>query len=641
MAVTTDEFWDIMNPDKKDQYAIIQPTRELTLFYSTEHDRKLVEKVENKINLQVSSSFGGSALCFATPRVITLHGRHSADVDLLCANYNGIIISTSSDRHIISWDGRQGIPSKKLERYMRRCETCKCDSTGGMKNCITWPVRAICMSEKVDLVAAGFDDGVVRVWDVNSGQVIHILKDTVEDIEQMTPANTCSTSEKVACLQIIVPNLYSSYDTSESMSDKKTPAILLATYQNGYFREWDLISGLVSHTVFTNQKGGISCLFVVENNKQNYIQDELHIFTGARDGSVKCWNRTVYNPENESSSNNLYCRNMWKLLYTIPGNLGNAITSVAAKVFEKSCFGIVVTGAANGEVRVYDYLTGQPIVTLSCGISEKHQHEKECVGRFQRKSFINQDLSEEYDYELPDKAKDNVSHKDAITNIIIHKLKEEYCPCGYTVENDARLVKNPNVSIKRCHGAEGEWEIWILETHFLEPIERIDSSGNYDDIEFKIQTVPLVSESDLIIEEQRKNRKNRYKQSNRENAEELKGFVRRSKTILTKGKFVLNPSFPFEHHNQNHTYVYNLEGYMQGQVVDYRQRNRKRSGSISNRVCPDNIKNDRKSTSEEDEMDEVLPFSYIRQIVKMGEYGIAITYGNFIKVILFENLNDG
>ncbi|CAG8842758.1 28327_t:CDS:2, partial [Racocetra persica] len=38
MAVTTDKFWDIMNPDKKDQYAIIQPTRELTLFYSTEHD---------------------------------------------------------------------------------------------------------------------------------------------------------------------------------------------------------------------------------------------------------------------------------------------------------------------------------------------------------------------------------------------------------------------------------------------------------------------------------------------------------------------------------------------------------------------------------------------------------------------------
>ncbi|CAG8842029.1 7005_t:CDS:1, partial [Racocetra persica] len=181
----------------------------------------------------------------------------------------------------------------------------------------------------------------------------------------------------------------------------------------------------------------------------------------------------------------------------------------------------------------------------------------------------------------------------------------------------ARLVKNPNVPIKRCHGAEGEWEIWILETHILEPIERIDSSGNYDDIEFKIQTVPLVSESDLIIEEQRKNRKNMYKPSNRENAERLKGVVSRSKTILTKGNFVLNPSFPFENHNQDHSYVYNLEGYMPGQVVDYRQRNKKRSGSISNRVCPDNIKNDRKSTSEEDEMDEVLPFSYIRQVVKM------------------------
>ncbi|CAG8787216.1 10684_t:CDS:1, partial [Cetraspora pellucida] len=124
---------------------------------------------------------------------------------------------------------------------------------------------------------------------------------------------------------------------------------------------------------------------------------------------------------------------------------------------------------------------------------------------------------------------------------------------------------------------------------------------------------------------------------------ELKGFVRRPKTTLTKGNFVLSPSFPFENHNQNHSYAHNHEdGYMQGQVVDYRQRNKKRSGSLSNRVYPDKINKDQKSSSfrEEDEMDEVLPFAYIRRVVKMGEYGIAVTYGNFVKVILFEELND-
>ncbi|CAG8542563.1 24646_t:CDS:2, partial [Cetraspora pellucida] len=768
IAATTDKFWDIMSLDKKDQFAIIQPTRELTLFYGTEHDNdidtsyssnsninwkfitkkslktfilslkfitvpaiiiifltsflvgyslpldliirktgKSVEKVGNKIILPVSSPSGSSTLCFATLRVITLRGRHSADVDLLCANFNGVIISTSTDRHITSWDGRQGIPLKKLERYMRRCETCKCDSTGGLKNCITWPVRAICMSEKIDLVAAGFDDGVVRVWDINSGQAIYILKYTVEDIEQMTPAinHTC---EKVTCLQIVVPNLHSSYDTSESTSNKKIPSMILATYLNGYFREWDLISGQIAHTVFTNQKGGISCLFVVDDEKQNYIQDELHIFTGARDGSVKCWSRTVHNPEDESRSNNSYCKSMWKLLYTIPGKSRNAITSIAAEVVKtkKSCTGIVVTGAANGEVKVYDYLTGQPMVTLSCGTFGKHHNAKECGEQllFQRKLFTNQDLLEKYGYELPDKTKGNVSHKDVVTNVIIHKLKEECCPCGNTVETSgfsittssldekvyfwqlirntincacmvsnisdfttddnnnkdasgrhwddivtkflgcvnqpggsaigffrgnifgARHAKNSNASIKRCHGAEGEWEVWILDTHILEPIERIDGSENYD-IEFKVKTVPLVDESDLTIEEQRNNRKNTHKPSNLENVE-LKGFVRRPKTTLTKGNFVLSPSFPLENQNQNHSYVHNHEeGHMQGQVVDYRQRNKKRSGSVSNRVCPDKINNDQKSSSfrEEDEMDEVLPFAYIRRVVKMGEYGIAVT----------------
>ncbi|CAG8676909.1 17298_t:CDS:2, partial [Cetraspora pellucida] len=504
-----DKFWDIMSMDKKDQFAIIQPTRELTLFYSTEHDngidtfysfnnyinwklitknslktfilslkfitvpaiviifltsflvgyslpldliiRKTGKSVGNKIILPVSSLSGSSALCFATLRVITLRGRHSADVDLLCANFNGVIISTSTDRHITSWDGRQGIPLKKLERYMRRCETCKCDSTGGLKNCITWPVRAICMSEKIDLVAAGFDDGVVRVWDINSGQAIYILKYTVEDIEQMTPTinHTC---EKVTCLQIVVPNLHSSYDTSESTSNKKTPSMILATYLNGYFREWDLISGQIAHTVFTHQKDGISCLFVVDDEKQNYIQDELHIFTGARDGSVKCWSRTVHNPEDESKSTNSYCRSMWKLLYTIPGNYRNAITSIAAKVVKtkKSCVGIVVTGAANGEVKVYDYLTGQPMVTLSCGTFEKHHNAKECGEQllFQRKLFTNQDLLEKYGYELPDQAKGNVSHKDAVTNIIIHKLKEECCPCGNTVETSGFSITTSSLDEK-------------------------------------------------------------------------------------------------------------------------------------------------------------------------------------------------
>ncbi|CAG8826483.1 19411_t:CDS:2, partial [Gigaspora rosea] len=171
------------------------------------------------------------------------------------------------------------------------------------------------------LVAAGFEDGVVRVWDINSEQAIHILRDTVEDIEQVTSTtNHHSAKERVTCLQIVVPTSHYSmpttptsergysYSTSRSISDQKPAAILLATYQNGYFREWDLDSGQIIHAVNTNQKS-------------------------ARDGSVKCWIRSVYDSEDESdNTSNKQHKSSWKLFYTIPGEFGNAITSVAAKV---------------------------------------------------------------------------------------------------------------------------------------------------------------------------------------------------------------------------------------------------------------------------------------------------------------------
>src|SRR6185312_4601299 len=47
-------------------------------------------------------------LRLTTPRVVTLRGRHAADVDLLCAGSNGVIISTSADKRITSWEGHHG-----------------------------------------------------------------------------------------------------------------------------------------------------------------------------------------------------------------------------------------------------------------------------------------------------------------------------------------------------------------------------------------------------------------------------------------------------------------------------------------------------------------------------------------------------
>ncbi|CAG8580559.1 13472_t:CDS:2, partial [Dentiscutata erythropus] len=731
-----DGFRSIVNLDKKNQFIEIRPTRYLTLSYNTEHDNyrsfhpfsdnlnwklikasikslvwffkifllpiigiiiaisflmglllptDLVIRISRFFKRPTTSSFrSSSTLYYTAPRIVTLRGHHSADINFLCANLNGVIITSATDKHITLWDGKQGVPLRKLERYMRRCETCKCNSTGGMKSCISWPVRAMCMNEKLDLAAAGFDDGVVRVWDTKSGQVTFILKsneNTVEDVEQMSAINDHSVKERVTCLQIIVTAL-NPQSKSKSTSDQKTSAILLATYRNSYFREWDPVSGQNTHTIFTNQKGGINCLFVVDGEKQIYDLDKIHIFTGARDGSVKCWIRTI---------NDVNSTSMWNLLYTIPSDFGNAITSIAAKVISTK-IGIVITGAIDGEVRIYDYHTGQLIEILSHGTFGKKnlakENKEQLLFNRQKQKNTGGFSSEQNLFE-----KDVISHQDEITNIIIHLHKEESCPCGNTEESSGftiitssldekvnfwqlfrnvvdcactsfligeftinnydigdaserkvswwdsviikfigfvrqpdgsaivflkenvigvRRAKNSHMPIKKCHSTEGEWEVWSLDINnirTLESTEEIDNSDNSIHTEFRVKTIPLVSEDDLIVEKQRKNKKQR----NSENVEELKGFIRKRRDNS------------FNNHYQNYSHVYNEKDYVQGQVVDFRQRSQKQ------RLHPDNSRN----IGKDDEMNEMLPFAYIRQVIKVGGNGIAIAYGNFVKVILF------
>jgi WD40 repeat protein len=728
---------------------------------------------EKKISLPASPYRNSSFI--TTPQVVTLRGCHSADISLLCANPNGMIITTAKDKHITSWDGRQGVSLKKLERYMRKCDSCKCGITGGMKKCISWPVRAMCMSEKIELAAAGFEDGVVRVWDIDSGQATFILKDTVEDVESVMSAVSGHTAkERVTCLQFVVPTSSSSIPQTPTCekgcinfsirpaSTQQAPSMLLAAYRNGYFREWDLVSGRIVHTIATNQKGGISYLCVVDDGELDYNQDDLYVFTGARDGSVKCWIRTSYYSENEtalSTDLNGLRKSRWKSTYTIPGEAGNAITCIAAKVVktENSTYGIVITGTADGGTRVYDYFTGKPINSLSRGTifnqKEKEQLllQRKLLNRQQRLYYKNRTSSGSYDcdfddyeydeiedtddYDDDDYDDDELSHQDAITNIIINLLKQESCPCGNTeyggfsivtssvdekvhvwqlvrnvmdcscvaLRNNSKngpagrlqqkdvakwdgvisyfpkfvgRVSQPGGSaiviirenivgvrkakrhlgskhgVPRCHGAEGEWEMWMLEINDPKVIDSTQddqekSDDEIDVVELSVQTIPLVNEADLFTEEQLKKKKVALqalkKQRDKESAGELKGFVKRRRNIPNNNNVVgsdFGPTFPISslpsnihHHNHSHDHNHHEED-IQGQVVDYRQRSQRRRSAL-HRVYPD--ERQLSLLDEENEKNEFLPFAQVKQVVKIGENGVAVAYGNFVKVVLFEH----
>ncbi|GBB87350.1 hypothetical protein RclHR1_01380012 [Rhizophagus clarus] len=719
---------------------------------------------ENKISLPAFSYRNSPFI--TTPRVVTLRGHHSADVSLLCANPNGMIITTAKDKHITSWDGRRGVTLKKLERYMRKCDSCKCGATGGMKKCISWPVRAMCMSEKIELAAAGFEDGVVRVWDIVSGQAKFILKDTVEDVESVASTVSGYTAkERVTCLQFVVPTASSSIPQTPTYekgcmnffkpaSTQQAPSMLLAAYRDGYFREWDLVSGRIIHTIATSQKGGISYLFVVDDGELDYNQDDLCVFTGARDGSVKCWIRSSYFSENESDITsftdlNELRKSRWKSTYTIPGEAGNAITCIAAKVVktENSTYGIVITGTADGGTRVYDYFTGKPINSLSRGTIFNQKKKEQSL--LQKKLIIRQqklnnklsydgdfdgyeydEVEDTDDYDDDDYDEDELSHQDAITNIIINLLKQESCPCGNTeyggfsivtssddekvhvwqlvrnfmdcscvaLKNNSRggstgrlqqkewdgvisyfpkfigRVNQPGGSaivfirenivgvrkakrslrskhgVPRCHGAEGEWEMWMLEINDPKVIDssaQDESDDEIDAAELSVQTIPLVNEADLFTEEQLKKKKVALqalkKQRDKESAGELKGFVRRRRNNDNAVGSTFGPTFPMSslpanthYHNHSHNDNHHEED-TQGQVVDYRQRSQRRRGAL-HRVYPD--ERQLSLLDEENETNEFLPFAHVKQVVKIGGDGVAVAYGNFVKVVLFEHLNN-
>jgi len=192
--------------------------------------------------------------------------------------------------------------------------------------------------------------------------------------------------------------------------------------------------------------------------------------------------------------------------------------------------------------------------------------------------------------------------------------------------------------------------MWMFEINDPKVIESAqkdheDSDNEIDVAELSVQTIPLVSETDIFTEEQQK-RKKVLKRRDKESTGELKGFVRRRRNIFNNNNVVgsnFGPTFPISlpsnmnnNNDHDHHHEEDIQG-TRGQVVDFRQKSRRR-GSVLQRIYP----NHRQLSllDEEDETNEFLPFAHVRQVVKIGDGGVAVAYGNFVKVVLFEELGN-
>ncbi|CAB4432400.1 unnamed protein product [Rhizophagus irregularis] len=105
--------------------------------------------------------------------------------------------------------------------------------------------------------------------------------------------------------------------------------------------------------------------------------------------------------------------------------------------------------------------------------------------------------------------------------------------------------------VPRCHGAEGEWEMWMLEINDPKVIDSAQDDQEKSDDEIKKEKVAL-----QVVKKQR----------DKESAGELKGFVRRRRNILTNNSNNVvgsnfGPTFPMSSlpsniHNHNHSHIY-------------------------------------------------------------------------------------
>ncbi|KAI8373747.1 hypothetical protein BD560DRAFT_423113 [Blakeslea trispora] len=261
-------------------------------------------------------------------------------------------------------------------------------------------------------VAAGFDDGLVRVWNVNTGTLvremdIHPSSPLVEIRQEPTQA---SMRRRLPTHGNVSPTLSYSSATSFESTSKKADRVLsieyigaiaefchpsiaeaaarcsssdievsqnfiVSVHKSGLLHEWNISSGECIQTIKTGHTKDITQLHVVDSKTPYRKQGTTWVFTASKDGTVKCWERRLtqrkkrtfeahpmaIHDEEETDETQQTC---WNLIYTLKQN--SPITSIATEI-PVGGMGVLVTGCANGSVKVWNFETGEPICTLSSG----------------------------------------------------------------------------------------------------------------------------------------------------------------------------------------------------------------------------------------------------------------------------------
>ncbi|KAI8150204.1 sterol-sensing domain of SREBP cleavage-activation-domain-containing protein [Fennellomyces sp. T-0311] len=300
----------------------------------------------------------------------TLSGQHVADIRRFDVNTkHSIVVSCGQDDRLIAWDIRRSRPIAQL-------------SYDG-DNYQSIPAKCVKIDQGNKWIAAALNNGMIWVWSVCTGKVTREFCVEREYGEAQQPqqqvvfrnrrANSSNVTgesgkskrhlDRVLAVQFIGavaeychPMVAEVAAKTKGHTTVKSQNYIVTAHKSGMIREWDILTGECMQTVPSGHTRDITMLHVVEAKAPHRKLGVSWVFSASKDGFVTCWERQIVKRQDTTS--------VWTCAYSIKAHGGNPITSLATEL-PVGGMGVLVTGANDGSVKVWNFETGEPVCTLA------------------------------------------------------------------------------------------------------------------------------------------------------------------------------------------------------------------------------------------------------------------------------------
>ncbi|KAI9033619.1 hypothetical protein CLU79DRAFT_724609 [Phycomyces nitens] len=299
--------------------------------------------------------------------VKTLSGQHVADIHRIAVNHqHNTLVSSGQDGRLVLWDTNKADWMARLEPtkksalnpvyYPSRNRQPASLQTKNPRP--SSPVRSVEIDKANKWIATGAEDGVVRIWNALTGQLVHSLSAESLHVETMDNGirKRHGTSEgrknDAANSRVVDRVLGIQWVGSTDKNEAQTR--IVSIHKSGMLREWDVTLGECVQQISTGHLRDVTVLHCVESAPGYIRPGTTWVFTASKEGMLKCWERDISTDR------------PWNCVYTIDGHHGQVITCIAIE-FPVGGIGLLVTGSSEGAVIAWNFETGEWIGTLSAG----------------------------------------------------------------------------------------------------------------------------------------------------------------------------------------------------------------------------------------------------------------------------------